>query len=99
MKFKKHFRFNKLVNHPAYIFKEENGYYFYFFVTHQKKWKHIVNIPLTGTLDRTDTKEKNYIVPLILKAKPDRFHDRVIDDLKFHRSDGPIIRDLLKKLE
>ena len=96
MAFKKHFRFNKLVNHPAYIFKEENGLCYYFFVTHQKKWKNIKNIPLTGPLKRNDLK-KNYLVPLILKAKPDRFQDQAAKHLKFHRADGPLIRELYKK--
>ena len=94
--FKKHFRTNKLVKHPAYIFAEKDGLYYCFYVTHQKKWKGIKNIPLHGKLNPNDSHERQYIVPIPAKALPDKFYDDIMP-LKFNRQDGPILRELYKK--
>ena len=94
--FKKHFRTNKLIKHPAYIFAKKGDIFYCFYVTHQKKWKGIKNIPLHGKLNPNDTHEKQYIVPILAKAKIDKFYENTLP-LKFSKKDGSILRMLYKK--
>ena len=98
--FKRHFRFNKVDGHPAYIISEGNGNYSYISITHAPctLGKFRKNIALIDPIKQNDDRI-NYIVPVVMIAPKRHFSNHVATQFKFSPKDGATIRDMFKKMK
>lgn len=85
---KKHFRYNRLTRHYAYIVGENNKCYLYVSITHAPRTLGISNIKLKSS--------NTYVVPQINILEKDLFSKHESPS-KFKRCDGPILKMVYKK--
>lgn len=90
-KFKRHFRFCRITNHPAYVLSESNGCYRYISLTHAMAANSLATIKLR--MKGNDSERAMYAVPITYVADKECFSRNRLS-MKFDKADGWIVRDI-----
>lgn len=92
--FRKGFRKNKRVNHPAYLIGENGGEYDYIGITHSETVNEEANIPLKKNPNPQDPK-RAYLRPSVESDKPTNF-GRAYKGWGFSEEDKKTVRELIE---
>lgn len=93
--FRKGFRKNKRIGHPAYLIDEDGNMYKYIGITHAQKTNGMDNIPLSKNPDPKDS-SKAFVRPLIEKDKPKNFGRR-LNGWTFSAEDKKAVKKIIDK--
>lgn len=92
--FRKGFRKNKRVRHPAYVFDEKSGKLLYIGITHAPKVKEEENIPLKKNPNPQDDKQA-FARPKVEEDEPKNF-GRAMKDWKLSEEDKKTINTIIE---
>lgn len=93
--FRKGFRKNKRIKHPAYVVDKDGNLYKYVGVTHSRVTGAEENIPLISNPNPNDSRQA-YIRPYVEKDEPKNFGRRY-DNWNFSKSDKTTVNKVIEK--
>ncbi len=90
------FRYNRRRRHPAYIFKNKNGMYYYISLTHAPSWRNYINHKLYKNPNPNDP-ENSYVIQRVFSDSYRSF-GRTYRNWRFDRNDKRMIKRIKKSM-